>query len=756
MWRSLFLVAGLYLQSCVADRIAQGAVTQQGDRGNSMIAKVIEMLGEEKEKIKGCIAEETKTMAEYMEWCDDTQDKHFYGIKHANSKLEELSAEILDATAQIASLDEELTELGNEIAERNMEMEESIAIREKDHAEFLKVETEQVAMVEELEEMGVALKKQIASFTATPPPVAAEEEGAEGEAALLQKKSPAATFDAFLQIRANTSGTTEIEAAKKKRFDKLTKALKMMVNAVWIDPETKKSLQKMEQKGSFIQEEPDADAHDGLAEGETGGGAMAAAMESNEKNLQMFEGLKGKAEESLQKLRDEEVKKQGEHDIQMMTLKQAIALAENNVDDAKRERARIAQEKGEAEEEQADVEASKAADEKALEATKLECDETSAAWANRQSEAKAEMAAIEKAKEILASRVTVFIQVKGKALSPASADSLQETIKAQKTRQVLINHFRKLGNNLHSIAMLNLVTVAAQDPMANVKNLLTDLIAKLEKEAKEAADLHAFCQAEKKKTKAAMDKKNMEIDKLDARIEKASTTKEQLEELIASNSGEIADTEKANAEATKLRSEANANFLKVEADFSGAAEAVDDAIDALKEYYGESLMQVNSQTKDVSGSDAPTFGGAKKDSAGGIIGILETMGEEFRKTVKEARAEEREQLKAYETLMQDNKVLIATKDAEIKGAESQVKSLSVALTDSSGDLKMVQKEKGAIEDYIEKLKPQCEGRVVPYAERKAKRDAEIAGLKEGLSILESESPAGAFASFLQVHQHVHA
>merc|ERR1719207_352060 len=119
---------------------------------------------------------------------------------------------------------------------------------------------------------------------------------------------------------------------------------------------------------------------------------------------------------------------------------------------------------------------------------------------------------------------------------------------SQKTRQVLINHFRTLGNKLHSLAMLNLVTVAAQDPMENVKNLLTELIAKLEKEAKEAADLHAFCQAEKKKTTAAMEKKTMEIEKLETRIEKASATKQEQEELIATNSEEIAAIEKANAE----------------------------------------------------------------------------------------------------------------------------------------------------------------------------------------------------------------
>merc|ERR1719198_1630596 len=145
--------------------------------------------------------------------------------------------------------------------------------------------------------------------------------------------------------------------------------------------------------------------------------------------------------------------------------------------------------------------------------------------------------------------------------------------------------------------MLNLVTVSAQDPMENVKNLLTELIAKLEKEAKEAADLHAFCSAEKKKTKAAMEKKNTEIEKLETRIEKASTTKQEQEELIATNSEEIAAIEKANAEATKLRNEQHENFVKIETDFTGAAEAVDDAIDALKEYYGDTaLLQIRSKT----------------------------------------------------------------------------------------------------------------------------------------------------------------
>merc|ERR1719240_1426097 len=123
----------------------------------------------------------------------------------------------------------------------------------------------------------------------------------------------------------------------------------MMINAIWLDGQSKQDVEEL-QKTALVQEDQGSDA-------------MAAQTAQNEKNLAAFEGLKGKAEESLQRLRDEETKSQNEHNVNMMSLKQAIALAENNVDDAKKEKARLATEKAECEEEKEEVQASKAADE---------------------------------------------------------------------------------------------------------------------------------------------------------------------------------------------------------------------------------------------------------------------------------------------------------------------------------------------------------------------------------------------------------
>merc|ERR1719217_10238 len=110
----------------------------------------------------------------------------------------------------------------------------------------------------------------------------------------------------------------------------------------------------------------------------------------------------------------------------------------------------------------------------------------------------------------------------------------------------------------------------------------------------------------------------------------------------------------------------------------------------------------------------------------------------------EGETAESEAVKAYEDLMQENKVSKATKQAEIKGAQSEIKSLTVALKNHKEDYDLTSKELDSVMTYLDKLKPQCETKVMSYAEKKARREAEINGLKEALTILEGEA-------FVQIH-----
>merc|ERR1719161_605485 len=512
---------------------------------------------------------------------------------------------------------------------------------------------------------------------------------------------------------------------------RLQRALTEMVNAVWVDPQSQKALgtvHELLQEDGLMNQDPEATPVPTAA---LGADQAAQMNENSNSNLAAFEMLKGKAEEALSKMREAEATEQHNHDLRIQSLTQAIQLAEDKTEDAKRDHARISEEKADAEHELVETEASKAADEKTLAGLKHECDEGATNWDTRQKNAKAEQAAIMKAKDILASRVTVLVQQGANGQEPV--DVAKFNAQTQRTREVLIDHFRMLGSELHSIAMLNLVSVASQEPMAQVKGLLKDLIGKLTKEAAEAASLHEFCKEEKTKTAEAKDKKNDLIDKLDTHLDKATSKSTSLKEKIATLSDEIAAEDKAVAEATTIRTAEHETFVKQEKDYKEAADAVEDAIDALKDYYGDaSLVQtaeihVHRTAALVQDKQKapPALGGAKSDAAGGILSIMSTMQAEFRKEVSKLQNEEREATKTYDTFVHDSKVAKAAKSAEIKAAKSEVKSLTVAIKNIGEDHKLASNELGSIIEYISKLKPQCEGRTVSYADRKAKRDAEI-------------------------------
>ena len=82
-----------------------------------------------------------------------------------------------------------------------------------------------------------------------------------------------------------------------------------------------------------------------------------------------------------------------------------------------------------------------------------------------------------------------------------------------------------------------------------------------------------------------------------------------------------------------------------------------------------------------------------------------------------------------------NAITKAANTEEIKDKEAHTKSEQTALLNYKEDFATTGKELDAVLSYLDKLKPQCETKVMTYAERVAKREAEIAGLKEALEIL---------------------
>merc|ERR1719271_1387479 len=88
---------------------------------------------------------------------------------------------------------------------------------------------------------------------------------------------------------------------------------------------------------------------------------------------------------------------------------------------------------------------------------------------------------------------------------------------------------------------------------------------------------------------------------------------------------------------------------------------------------------------------------------------------------------------------QDNKVTKTMKDQDVKYKTQEYTTLDKEIGEWSGDLEGVKTELSAVLEYYEKLKDRCIAKPETYEERKKRREAEIAGLKEALKILENET-----------------
>merc|ERR1719201_3091106 len=232
------------------------------------------------------------------------------------------------------------------------------------------------------------------------------------------------------------------------------------------------------------------------------------------------------------------------------------------------------------------------------------------------------------------------------------------------------------------------------------------MITRLEKEAAEEADAKAFCDKETSESKA-----------------KQAELKEQIKALQE----QMAEMDAAQAEATSLRNKEQEEFLKSSKEYKDSAEAVASAISVLNDYYSSGSF--------VQRKEAPELGGAKTDIASTIMGMLEVAESDFTTLLAEAEASEKEAQSSYDKLTEQNTITKTANTQEVKGKEAKVKSEETALLNYKEDFGTTGKELDAVLAYLDRLKPQCETKVMTYAERVAKRKAEIEGLKEALEIL---------------------
>jgi chromosome segregation ATPase len=321
----------------------------------------------------------------------------------------------------------------------------------------------------------------------------------------------------------------------------------------------------------------------------------------------------------------------------------------------------------------------------------------------------------------------------------------------------VVNLMKKLAREQHSFALSQLASRiqtmyryasrTGEDPFAKIKTLINEMIAKLIKEAQAEASEKAYCDEEMGKTKAKKEELTGDIEKLTAKIDKATTSSVELKEDVKELQKELADLQESQAEMDKIREEENTAYVTAKEELAKGLDAIRSALEVLRDYYGskeESLLQDNNKfTAFMQHSQqqpaAPQKHEKSAGAGGSIISMLEVAESDFAKNLAEIETEEAAAQEEYDKVTQENKVTKSTKEQDVKYKTKEFTALDKEVAELSADRDGSQTELDAVLMYFEKIKDRCVAKPDPYEERKKRREAEIAGLKEALSILEGQA-----------------
>lgn len=249
-------------------------------------------------------------------------------------------------------------------------------------------------------------------------------------------------------------------------------------------------------------------------------------------------------------------------------------------------------------------------------------------------------------------------------------------------------------------------------PFDKVKTMVSGMIGKLQKEANEAADHHAFCEEEMGKTQKSMAEKNKEVAKLTGRLEAREASIEEMTTRKADCEREMTEMQQAVASATDMRIEERAAAMKAISEYKDGGTILSSAMQVLSEVFAEKATTGNQ-----------------------IIGILEVAVSDFAKLKLEAESQESAAEADFKKLNSEAKVRQAALKTELEGLTRMSLATQSDVQHMLRELESVKAEVTAVTEYWEQLKPQCTVKIPTHEERQERRANQIEGLNNALGVL---------------------
>jgi len=650
----------------------------------SPVSKVLQMLSDLEVKIISEGKQAQKVYEDFSEWCEERAKNVAYEIKTGKAQIEDLNAAIEKSTSDMAALSTKIEELSASIASNEADLKAATKVRESEAADFAVQHKELVDVISTLERAISILERELAK----------------GSASMLQVQ----------------------------KAGDVVQALTVMLQASAISSDDASRLTALLQ------------SHDSEDDADEELGAPAAKVYAAKSGgiVETLQGLLDKANAQLETATKKEMNAKANFNMLKQSLDDEMRYANKDMTEAKKNLAQAQGDKATAEGDLSVTTADLKEDETDKQTLGHDCMTTSQDFEAEVKSRGEELKALAAAKDAIQSKTggadSLSYGLNQLSLLQISQDTILKLHSgADLANFEAVRFVRDLARKMNEPALTQLASrmasairfgnASSEDPFAKVKGLIGDMIARLEEDGKADASHKAYCDKQIGETQEKKAEATAEIEKLSTKIDMAKTKSDKLKEEVADLQKELAELASSQAEMNKVRMEEKTIYKANKEDMEQGLEGVKMALNILRDYYAKQ------------GAAHTTASGAGSS----IIGLLEVVESDFSKGLAEMTAEEGAAASQYEQQTQQNEITKTTKEQDVKYKTKTAAGLDKSVAELSSDKEGVQAELSAITEYLGKLDKMCVAKPETYSERKGRREAEIAGLKEALKILEGEA-----------------
>eukprot|EP00933_Yihiella_yeosuensis_P056487 TRINITY_DN556_c0_g1_i11.p1 TRINITY_DN556_c0_g1~~TRINITY_DN556_c0_g1_i11.p1 ORF type:complete len:558 (-),score=201.37 TRINITY_DN556_c0_g1_i11:103-1704(-) len=447
--------------------------------------------------------------------------------------------------------------------------------------------------------------------------------------------------------------------------------------------------------------------------------------------LELIEDLYDKTKEQLKALVAKEEQAIHNYGMLAQSLKDAIAFSKKEILKAKASQRGEQKTKADAERNLKKTTESLNKDETELVDLGRDCKRKNEDYAIEKKDRQDELTAVKTAKEALDSAAGAAKQKYGLVEEPDSFIQLKSMIRngADLANAEVVHMIRDLAHKQHSkeLALLAQKIGAVMrtsrkssgpEVLKKIIEMIRDMIGSMENRLNEDTTKKAYCDSERAKVKDKKAEKQDQVDEYQAKMDGIAAQSAQFKAEVQELQKALAELAGAKKEMMQIREQEKAAFDKNAPEMAAGLEGVKTALKVLREYYEST---------------------GKSGGATGIIGMLEVCESDFSKSLSDMKTAEATAIEDYEKELKEMKIENTRKQADVKYKTEAADALDRDLIAVKADADTVGEEMAAIVEYSNGIEGECAETKESFAEKAAKRQAEIDGLKTALETLKIEN-----------------